>query len=284
MYSSTLTRAVLADPAEVVAAEVDQHHVLGALLGVVEQRLRLGAVLLLVGAARVGAGDRPRLGAAAAHLDQRLGRGAGDLEVAELEEVHVRRRVDGAQAAVDRERLDRRRRREALRRHDLEGVAGVRVLDDPRRRWPRSARGSRSTQPDAPRARRPAPSARGAGRGRGAGPGRAARSRASSITRERVVVGGVDRLALGERVGEHGDLVALGGRRRASARRPSAPGRAARAGSGFGSAERLDRAHQVVAEEADRAARERRQLLGLGDREPAEDLGGRGVGVGDGGS
>ena len=110
MNSSTLTRAVLADPAEVVAAEVDQHHVLGALLRVGEQRLGLAAVLLLVGAARIGAGDRPRLGPAPGHLDQRLGRGAGDLEVAELEEVHVRRRVDGAQAAVDRERLDRRRR------------------------------------------------------------------------------------------------------------------------------------------------------------------------------
>ena len=47
-------------------------------------------------------------------------------------------------------------------------------------------------------------------------------------------------------------------------------------------AERLDRAHEVVAEEADRAAGERRQLLRLGDREPAEDLGGRAVRVGDG--
>ena len=33
-----LDRAVLADAAEVVAAEVDQHHVLGPLLGVVDER------------------------------------------------------------------------------------------------------------------------------------------------------------------------------------------------------------------------------------------------------
>ena len=39
--------AVLADAAEVVAPEVDQHHVLGALLRVGEQRLGLAAVLLL---------------------------------------------------------------------------------------------------------------------------------------------------------------------------------------------------------------------------------------------
>ena len=45
------------------------------------------------------------------HLDQRLRRGAGDLEVAEVEEVHVGRGVDRAQAAVDREGLDRGRRR-----------------------------------------------------------------------------------------------------------------------------------------------------------------------------
>ena len=85
-----------------------------------------------LGAARIGAGDRARLDPAPGDLDQRLGRGAGELEVAEVEEVHVRRGVDGAQAAVDRERLDRRRRREALRGHHLEGVAGVDVLDDPR--------------------------------------------------------------------------------------------------------------------------------------------------------
>ena len=129
-----MTDAVLADAAEVVAAEVDQHHVLGPLLGVVDQALGEAAVLLLVCAARVGAGDRPRLDPVAADLDQRLRRGAGDLEVAELEEVHVGRGVDRAQAAVDREGLDRRRRREALRGDDLEGVAGVDVLDDPRDR------------------------------------------------------------------------------------------------------------------------------------------------------
>ena len=42
------------------------------------------------------------------------------------------RGVDRAQAAVDRERLDRAGRAEALRGDDLEGVAGVDVLDDPR--------------------------------------------------------------------------------------------------------------------------------------------------------
>ena len=67
-------------------------------------------VLLGVAAARARAGDRPRRDAAAGDGDQRLGRGADDLEVLEVEEVHVRRRVDRAQPAVDRERRRRRPR------------------------------------------------------------------------------------------------------------------------------------------------------------------------------
>ena len=102
-----LDRAVLAHAPEVVAAEVDEHHVLGALLLVGQQLGGDPLVLLGVGAARAGAGDRAGGDVAAGDGDQRLGRGADDLEVLEVEEVHVRRRVDRAQAAVDRERLDR---------------------------------------------------------------------------------------------------------------------------------------------------------------------------------
>ena len=64
---------------------------------------------------------------------QRLGAGSRDLEVAEVEEVHVRAGVDRAQAAVDREWLrpgpgaDQR-----CDGHDLEGVARVDVAHDPR--------------------------------------------------------------------------------------------------------------------------------------------------------
>ena len=64
--------AVLADAAEVVPPQVDQHHVLGALLLVGQEAL--GALDVLLG--RIGtrpcAGDRPLLGAATVHLDERL--------------------------------------------------------------------------------------------------------------------------------------------------------------------------------------------------------------------
>ena len=57
--------ARLADPAEVVAAEVDQHHVLGALLLVADQLGGQRGVLGIGGAARAGAGDRMQPGRAA---------------------------------------------------------------------------------------------------------------------------------------------------------------------------------------------------------------------------
>ena len=53
-----LDAAGLADAPEVVAAEVDEHHVLGALLRVLEQLARDALVLRGVGAARARAGDR----------------------------------------------------------------------------------------------------------------------------------------------------------------------------------------------------------------------------------
>ena len=68
-----LDRSVLAHPAEVVPAEVHEHHVLGALLRVAEQLVGLPLVLLLAGAARVSARDRAGFGPAATDLHQRLG-------------------------------------------------------------------------------------------------------------------------------------------------------------------------------------------------------------------
>ncbi len=104
---------------------------LGALLLVGEQLCGDAAVLLGVGPARAGAGDRLGGDVPAGDGEQRLGARAGDLEVAEVQEVHVGAGVDRAQAAVDREGVDRHGGRPALGGDDLEGVAGVDVADDP---------------------------------------------------------------------------------------------------------------------------------------------------------
>ena len=87
-----LHRAHLGDAADIVAAEIEQHQVLGALLLVGEQAFRVGAVLGGGRAARAGAGDRPDRDLAVAHPDQDLRRGADDLEILEVEIAEERRR------------------------------------------------------------------------------------------------------------------------------------------------------------------------------------------------
>ena len=57
-----LDTARLADPAQVVAAQVHQHHVFGPFLGIGQQIRLKGPVLAFVGTAGPGAGDRPQRG------------------------------------------------------------------------------------------------------------------------------------------------------------------------------------------------------------------------------
>ena len=103
-----LDAAGLRDAADVVAREVDQHEVLGALLRVAEQFLFHRRVQLRRGAARARAGDgADRDLLALGHVlvaHQDLGRGADDLERPHVVEVHVRRRVERAQRAVQAQR------------------------------------------------------------------------------------------------------------------------------------------------------------------------------------
>ena len=188
------------------------------------------------------------------------GRGAHELEVLEVEEVHVGRRVDRAQAAVDRERLGRGGRRPALRRHDLEGVAGVDVLDDPRHhRLERLARHV------------------GLELRLGPGLGGRARQRAGEPLADladrllRALVGGLVLVDVGVGEDRHRVLEVVEGdddvgqheRHVGQADRVGVDGRQA-----------LDGAHAVVAEEADRAAREGDRLVGRRLPEAA-DLGRR---------
>ncbi len=114
--------------AHVVAAEVEQHQVLGALLGIGQQLLLQRQVLFRRLAARAGAGDRADGDLLVPQAHQDLGAGAGQLEVAEVQIEHERRRVEPPQGAVEGERVELERRAEAMARHDLEDVAGADVL------------------------------------------------------------------------------------------------------------------------------------------------------------
>ena len=72
MYLLTVTVPGPRDPAEVVAAEVDEHHVLGALLRVALELLGEQRVLAGVGAARPRAGDRVGRQLVALDLEEQL--------------------------------------------------------------------------------------------------------------------------------------------------------------------------------------------------------------------
>ena len=131
LHGHELGHADAAEPAhaaEVVAAEVHQHDVLGPLLLVGEQLLAEPLVLLQGGPAGTSARDRPRLRPPALHADQHLGGGPRDRARAVLQEVHVRRRVHHAQGAVDREGIAGTLDAAAPREHDLEDVSGGDVV------------------------------------------------------------------------------------------------------------------------------------------------------------
>ena len=97
------TRADPRHAADVVAAEVEQHQVLGALLGVGEELGLEREVLGRRGAARPGAGDRADRHGAALDAHEDLGAGADHLEAAEVEVEHVGRGVGPPERAVERE-------------------------------------------------------------------------------------------------------------------------------------------------------------------------------------
>ena len=115
-------RAGNAHAREVVAAEIDEHHVLRAVL--LRRQQRLGVAL----ARRDRAGDRVERGARAFALDHRLRRAADECEPVQLQQEEVRGRIDAAERAVELERGRGGRPLRALRDHDLEDVALADVL------------------------------------------------------------------------------------------------------------------------------------------------------------
>jgi hypothetical protein len=127
-----LDRAGLGDAADVVARQVDQHHMLGALLGVVDQFGLDRLVALRRGAARPRAGQRAdrdllaHVGPLLAHQDLRAG--AHHMEIAEVVVVHVRAGIERAQRPVQRQRRLGVALADALADLHLHEVAG---LDQP---------------------------------------------------------------------------------------------------------------------------------------------------------
>ena len=117
-------RPELGDAADVIAGEVDEHHVLGPLLGMLGQFGGHPAIVLVCSATATRARDRARDHLAIEELHHRLGTRPHDRQLGMAHEVHVRRRVHLSQHAVDVERIGAEREVVALREHDLEDIAG----------------------------------------------------------------------------------------------------------------------------------------------------------------
>ena len=113
----------LRDAAEVVAREVDEHHVLSALLRVRDELLLERAVLGRRRAARTRPGDRRDRSDSALEPHELLGRGADERLFADTQEEVVRRGVHDPERAVEGEPREVRLRDELLRRDDLDHLA-----------------------------------------------------------------------------------------------------------------------------------------------------------------
>ena len=120
-----------ADPAHVVAAQINQHQMLGQFLGIGQQFRFQRLILLLGGAAPAGAGDGAHRQQPVLQPRQNLRRGADDVEIAQVEKIHVGRGVQPAQRPVQIQRRGLEWGGQSLRQHHLHAISGQDVVLDP---------------------------------------------------------------------------------------------------------------------------------------------------------
>ncbi len=119
------------DAADIVAAEVQQHQVLGPFLGIGLELFLQGGVLLRRGAAGAGAGDGADGDLAVAQAHQDLGARTDELEAGEVQVEQEGRGVRAPQGTVEGEGIVGERRAEAMAGHHLEDIAGADVVLGP---------------------------------------------------------------------------------------------------------------------------------------------------------
>src|ERR1700722_8988830 len=91
--------AVFADPAEIVATEINEHDVFGAFFGIGEKIFFEGLIFGFGTAARNSAGDGAVGHLAVLDFHQHFGRTADDGHVTKFQEIKIRRRIDDAESA-----------------------------------------------------------------------------------------------------------------------------------------------------------------------------------------
>src|SRR5580704_3523101 len=133
-----LYRAELADAADIVTAEIDQHDVFGHLFGVGAEIGLDSAVLNLISTPWAGSGDWPVLDGTPMYAHQQLWRGADDVRDTRLlsrcilqpkpQKGHVWRGVYDPQRAINVKSIHSRLAVEPLRQHALKDVSRGDVL------------------------------------------------------------------------------------------------------------------------------------------------------------
>src|SRR6185312_5644523 len=114
--------AEVAYAANVIAAEIDEHDVFGALFFVGAQFLLQAQVFGFIFTALTSSGDGAVLKLVASNADQHFRRRAENGHVSHAEEVHIRRGIHAAQRTIDAERRHTGIKLKAQRRHGLKDV------------------------------------------------------------------------------------------------------------------------------------------------------------------
>src|SRR6185437_1652553 len=122
--------AEVAYAANVIAAEIDEHDVFGALFFVGAQFLLQAQVFGFIFTALTSSGDGAVLKLVASNADQHFRRRAENGHVSHAEEVHIRRGIHAAQRTIDAERRHTGIKLKAERRHGLKDVTGHDVFLD----------------------------------------------------------------------------------------------------------------------------------------------------------
>ena len=115
---------------EVVAAQIHQHDVLGAFLGIFLQLCGEAGVFEIVGSAFAGPGNGGELELAFVAPDHDFGRRAEQGDARQIHEEHIRRGVAAAHPAVQGEGVSLERRAEPAGGNDLNGLALTEHLFD----------------------------------------------------------------------------------------------------------------------------------------------------------
>ena len=124
-----LHAAVFGDATDIVAGEIHEHEVLGALLGIGHEVGGIRIIFLRSGSTAACAGDRTDFNKVAGETDVDFRRTAHErVSTRTAETKHVGRRINEAQGAVEVECVVVKFGFEPLREHDLEDVARADVF------------------------------------------------------------------------------------------------------------------------------------------------------------